>query len=123
MADKEYEVSYNKYTETYTIKEVKSYDYSSEPNTDPTMRESLGEKMLNASRGKKMFFTFFFDLYGFFYRFGSNSSLSVIFSLLQLFTINLFGIIWIIDSISIVVKNDIVMFGRIKYKDYVPKRK
>lgn len=74
MSEKKYEVEYNKYTDKYEITEVDTTPIFYEPNTNPTAREKLHDKLVNMGRSGKIFLTFFFNLYGSLFRFSSNTA-------------------------------------------------
>lgn len=148
MSEKEWEVSYNEYNNTYTVKEAKHYDFDSPPSTEPTGRENLNKKLRNMGKGGKIFLILFFNLYGSLFRFSSNRTLGFIYGLLDLMLgkflffhilteivrlvsveayddvysyLIILGIIilfWLIDLLSIINKNDIIFFGNKKYKNY-----
>lgn len=152
MSNKEWEVSYNEYNNTYTVKEAKKYDLSYTPSTTPTAREKLNKGLRKMGKGWKIFLTVLFNLYGSLYRFSSNTVIGCLFGLVELtlgkilpivifanfidslssadygeawFFFLVFFIImsictmlWIVDLISVIVKNDIVFLGNKKYKNY-----
>ncbi len=148
MSDKEWEVSYNKYNDTYTVKEAKKYDLSYTPSTNPTMREELNKGLRRMRKGWKIFLTVLFNIYGSLYRFSSNTVIGCLFGLLELtlgkalhvvifanfigslsvseygYALGFFAVllifsgVWLVDFISIIVKNDIVFLGNKKYKNY-----
>ena len=141
MANKEYEVKYDSYSKTYTVKEKEDYDYDWEPNTNPTWREKLGAKMQKASYSSKVFFTLFGNFYGNLYRIGSDSTLSFLLGAFNLlYGTSMLGVAlapqfpdetrillvvlnpaiytWIIDVISVIVKKDIVFLKGKKYLNY-----
>lgn len=84
MSEKEWEVSYNEYNNTYTVKEAKHYDFDSPPSTDPTRRENLNKKLRNMGKGGKIFLTILFNFYGSLFRFSSNTTIGFICGLLDL---------------------------------------
>lgn len=110
MSDKEYKIEFNS-DDSITIREVKDDWYDDTPSTDPTGRENMGSKLRNMSLAGKIILVILFDIYGIFYRIGSNSTLSVFVGLAQIFTLNFLGLFWLIDFISIIMKRDIVVFG------------
>ncbi|MBE6684999.1 MAG: hypothetical protein E7592_05055 [Ruminococcaceae bacterium] len=141
MSDKEWEVSYNEYNDTYTVKEAKKYDYEYTPSTDPSARERLNKRLRNKGRGGKIFLTVLFNLYGSLYRFSSNTVIGFLCGLIDIVigkilpllalvqivdydSVNWFAvllapiILWIVDLVSIIKKNDIVFLGNKKYKNY-----
>ena len=85
MSEKEYEISYNEYTDTYTVTEKKPYSSSYEPSLSDTPREKLGKTVRNWSPQKKLKLTKFINIYGDLYRLGSNSLASVLVGLWDLF--------------------------------------
>ena len=149
MSEKEWEVKYNEYNNTYTVKEAPKYDYSYTPCTDPSLREKLNKGLRNMGKGGKIFLTILFDLYGSLYRFSSNTVIGCLFGLAELIigkflpivmfayfigglsvgdyggeawgcflVLSMCTLLWTIDLISIIVKNDIVFLGNKKYKNY-----
>ena len=148
MSDKEWEVKYNEYDNTYTVKEAKKYDLSYTPSTDLTVRERLNKGLRNMRKGWKIFLTIFLNFYGSLYRFSSNTVIGFIYGFAELvvgkilccfvlseFVMALYearyeeaqyllpivlilALLWIVDFISVIVKNDIVFLGNKKYKNY-----
>ena len=153
MSEKEYKIEFhsNAGNDYVTVTEVKPYDIEYETDPNPTAREELGKKIDKMSRGKKMFLTYFLDIYGFIFRLTSNRVIGifycfipyVLFFYLQTtpysmsvfegtsnftekplaFIIALFPIFWllltwIIDIITVTVKNDITFLGKVKYKNF-----
>ncbi len=66
------------------ISEVDNTPYEYTTDLNPTRREMIAEKLEKMPRGKRLFQTFFFDLYGFKCRFSSNRALAVVFSIFQM---------------------------------------
>lgn len=120
MSDKEYKIEFNS-DDSITIREViDDYDYT--PSTDPTGRENMGSKFRSMSIAAKIVLVLLFDIYGILYRIGSNSTWSVYVGVAQIFTLNFFGILWIVDFISIIIKNDIVVCGMKYYRGKYSKK-
>ena len=146
MSEKEWEINYNEVTDTYTVKEKKPYEYS--PSTDDTGREKLNKKLRNMGKGGKIFLTVLFNLYGSLFRFSSNTSIGFIYGFLDLLLgkylfysllveatkivsegkyEDLYGyaillaiqtLLWLIDLLSIISRNDILFLGNKEYKNY-----
>ncbi len=84
MSEKKYEIDYNQYTDKYEITEVDTPSYDYTPNTDPTFREKLHDKLINMSRAGKIILTFFFNLYGSLFRLSSNTAIGFLIGLADL---------------------------------------
>lgn len=52
-----------------------------------------------------------YDIYGIFTRITSGKLVSIIIGVLQIFTVNFFGILWIIDLITILLKKKITVLA------------
>ena len=137
MNEKEYKVEY--YDNYIKLTEVEhESSYPMETDTKPTLRERIGKRMRGTSKHTKLILTLFLNIYGIFYRLGSNRSLSVMFGFVQ-FNITLAAIIMsffneayyvflpfviflllilIIDLISILATGDILFVKMKKYKNY-----
>lgn len=100
------------------ISEYDRSDYGYE--TPPiSFREQIGFSCVNFSKSKKVLLTLLFDIYGFLYRIGSNRSIAFFVGILQLFTYNFFGIIWLVDLISVIATGEICFLKRIeKFESY-----
>ncbi len=140
MSNKEYEVKYDSYSKTYSVREKEDYDW--EPNTDSTWRERLGEKIKRIPVPAKIILTLLGNLYGILYRIGSDSTLAffigfadiigkfILAAFISIITIhpypgsyfifflNPFLWLWIIDIISVIIRKDIVFIKGKKYLDY-----
>ncbi len=106
-------------------------------NPDPNARERLGKKMVTAKKFTKIILTLLGDLYGILYRFGSNSVIAILFSWIQVqalilsvvsvcvgasggmkFLLYSYIALWLIDFITVIIKNDLWFISRIRYKDF-----
>lgn len=68
------------------------------------MAKKSGLKSLNWL--VKIILVLVYDIYGILRRLTSGKLLSVIVGLVQIFTVNIFGIMWLIDLITVLVNKD-----------------
>ena len=148
MSEKEYKIEFhsNAGNDYVTVTEVKPYDIEYETDPTPTAREELGKKIRNMSRGKKLFLTYFLDIYGFIFRLTSNRVIGIFYCIIPyvlffVISVGVFEVIsdfqektlafiiaifplfwllstWIIDIITVTAKNDITFLGDVKYKNF-----
>lgn len=52
-----------------------------------------------------------YDIYGIFTRITSKKPLYIVIGIVQIFTANLFGILWIVDLITIILKKKITVLA------------
>ena len=143
MSEKEYKIEVN--GDYVKISEVEQRDYG--PNTDPTMRENLNDKLSNMPKGGKIALTLLFDLYGILFRFSANTTIAFLFSFVHFFSniiviycIESFGftipsetdeefifvsaftilalVMWLIDLFSIIKCGKITFLKNKTYKNY-----
>ena len=113
---KEYEVK-----EEYGRVIISEYDSRDDGYEAPpiSFREQIGFSCVNLSKSIKVFLTLLFDIYGFLYRIGSNRSLAFVVGILQIFTFNFLGILWLVDLISVIATGEICFLKRIeKFESY-----
>lgn len=54
----------------------------------------------------KIILVIFYDIYGILRRFESGKTIPIIVGVLQIFTGNIFGILWLIDLITVILHKD-----------------
>lgn len=59
----------------------------------------------------KLLLVIIYDIYGIVARLSSGKIVPIIIGLLQIFTVNLCGIIWLIDLITVIVKKDVTVLA------------
>ena len=59
----------------------------------------------------KIILVIFYDIYGILRRFTSGKPLPIIIGLLQIFTVNLAGIIWLIDLLTVIFSKEVTVLA------------
>lgn len=59
----------------------------------------------------KLLLVVFYDIYGVLYRISKGDTLGIVLGIVQLVTGNLFGIFWIIDLITVIVKKEVTVLA------------
>ncbi len=140
MSRKEYEIEFHD-DGRVTIDEIEHEGITYETDPNPTFREKMGKKLRDMPRAMKVVLVLLFDVYGFLYRFSGNRIAQVIFgwcslllipNIVMMFTMSITVgfrisiwlpvtpalVIWLIDIVSVMLKNDISFLGDRKYKNF-----
>lgn len=59
----------------------------------------------------KIILVILYDIYGILARVTSGKTLPVIIGIVQIFTANLFGILWLIDLITVILKKEVTVLA------------
>lgn len=59
----------------------------------------------------KILLVIIYDIYGIVARIASGKTVPVVIGILQIFTCNLFGIMWLIDLITVICKKDVTVLA------------
>lgn len=59
----------------------------------------------------KIILVIFYDIYGILARVTSGKTLPVIIGIVQIFTVNLFGILWLVDLITVILKKEVTVLA------------
>lgn len=66
-------------------------------------------KKSKMSWGLKILLVIIYDIYGIYRRLTSGKILPIVIGLLQIFTVGLFGILWLIDLICVLTKKEVTV--------------
>ena len=59
----------------------------------------------------KLLLVVFYDIYGALYRISKGDTMGIVIGIIQLVTGNLFGIFWIIDLVTVIVKKEVTVLA------------
>ena len=72
---------------------------------------SLSKSLKSMDWILKILLAIIYDIYGIARRLTSGNIVSIIIGIIQIFTGNICGIMWLVDLISVLLKKDIVIFA------------
>ncbi len=59
----------------------------------------------------KLLLVIFYDIYGALYRISRGDTLGIVIGILQFVTVNFFGILWIIDLVTVIMHKEVTVLA------------